>query len=511
MKPMSDLERDPIAFIQDLIIPTREGPRRFGDVMQPYQQAWLDDLAPDLLAVANGEPPEGGRHWWEASKGCSKTSMVAAAVLWLSVFSKRPIVMQAGAVDRDNAAELVKSAKAILHENPWLAPLVDVQNWAIVGRQFETACEIVAADKAGSHGAKPALVFIDECGHVPDERFEFVSNMLDNSAKVAGIVICATNAGWTGTEAFKLREIVRTSPRWRFHQWAQPSPLMDPVEVEEAAKRNTPSRQLRLYWGVWGPKDEGDALPPDDIKRAVRLRGPTDYPARGVDYLVGLDLSSKRDHSAAVLVGADATAQVVRLCQCLSWSPADNGGRVDLAAVRDAVTDLARRFGAPVLYDPHNAALMVQDFQRAGVHAVEVAYSAANLSLMASSLMQAFRDGKIELYDDAALIADLHKLSIEERGPFGLKLTAPADRETGHADRAFALATCLPAALELLQYGGIIDFSGQPPIELDGPIIDCPIPAYSGLPNPLAAPSPGNLPGFGAFGGSMFGGRNSRF
>ncbi|MGH8164281.1 MAG: hypothetical protein ACREP1_08115, partial [Rhodanobacteraceae bacterium] len=46
--------------------------------------------------------------------------------------------------------------------------------------------------------------------------------------------------------------------------------------------------------------------------------------------------------------------------------------------------------------------------------------------------------------------------------------TAAADKEAGHADRAFDLTIALPAAIEALRSGAFLDFSDQPIIELPG-------------------------------------------
>ena len=55
---------------------------------------------------------------------------------------------------------------------------------------------------------------------------------------------------------------------------------------------------------------------------------------------------------------------------------------------------------------------------------------------------------RFELYNDAMLIDDLTRLSIVERGGFGYKLEAPSDKNKGHCDRAFALASVLPISLK---------------------------------------------------------------
>lgn len=435
----------PAVFVSDLAIPTRQGPQRWGDVMTSFQREWLDAMAPSFLAVAAGEAPPTPKFWIEASKNCSKTTLVAALILWLLIFRRKPGNGVAGAVDKDNAAEVLLAAKELLAENSHLAERVEIQAWAIVGRQTDCVVEIVATDRKGSQGGRPMLTYVDECSHVDDQSFEFVRNVLDDASKTGGLTIVTSNAGWTRTAAYDLREIARTSPRWGFLRWAQPSPLTPAEELEESRLRNTSARHKRLHYTEWADGG-GDAIEQADILACLTRKGPIYDPETECSYFIGLDLSTKRDRSAAVVVGANPRAKKVHLAVAQSWAPVA-GGMVDLVSVRETVQTLARRFSAAVHYDPHQAGLLVQELQAAGVRCAEMTFSAANLSLMATTIMQAFRQKQIELYNDPQLLADVAKLSIEERGFSHCKLVAPSDRETGHADTAMALAIALPAAI----------------------------------------------------------------
>jgi len=64
--------------------------------------------------------------------------------------------------------------------------------------------------------------------------------------------------------------------------------------------------------------------------------------------------------------------------------------------------------------------------------------TSSNMTAMASTMLRLFRDRLVDLCQYDELIADLRKLSIEER-PTGFKLVAPRDRGD-HADVAFAFA-----------------------------------------------------------------------
>ena len=189
---------DPLAFFSELVIPAAHGSARFGDCMAEFQRERFAGIVPALLSVARGEKPEIGRYWWEATKGASKDSDLACCLLWLLAFTKRPLTIQCGAADRDQAAEMQKACKDVLRLNDWLAARVEVQAWKVVCKATGSECEIIVADVAGSHGARPDVVVINELSHI--QKQEFAENLADNAAKVPhGLVCIATNAGFSAT------------------------------------------------------------------------------------------------------------------------------------------------------------------------------------------------------------------------------------------------------------------------------------------------------------------------
>ncbi|MDA1050752.1 MAG: hypothetical protein O3C40_09770, partial [Planctomycetota bacterium] len=438
-------QHDPATFQDDLFIPSAQGTRRFGDVMADFQRERFASINPALVAVARGEKPEIGKSWWEASKGASKDSDLAVCLLWLLAFTRRPLAVQVGAADQDQADELRKAAKDILRLNPWLASRVEIKSWKISCKATSSECEIVAADVAGSHGARPDVLIVNELSHVTKQ--EFAENLLDNAAKVPhGLVVIATNAGFSGTWQFKWRQIAETSDRWSMHVYDRPSPWLDEEDIEEAERRNSRSRFMRLWYGVWS-SGAGDALDADDITAAVdHSIAPMQGSEKGFGFVAGLDLGIKHDHSALVVIGHHVASQRLRLAFAQSWAPQPSTGKVDLEAVEAAVLDAHRRFKlSTVCYDPFQAALMAQRLEKRKLTMTEVPFSGKNLTTMASTLLDVFRSRRIDLYDHPRLIADLQRLSIVERS-YGYRLDAIRDAD-GHADLATALAIALPHAL----------------------------------------------------------------
>ncbi|MCP4788460.1 MAG: hypothetical protein GY878_33550 [Fuerstiella sp.] len=274
-------------------------------VMADFQEAWFRVIAPTLIAISKGVKPDIGRFWSERTKGGSKDSDIACVLLWLLAFSKQSLDCQGGASDRDQANELRKAAVDILNLNPWLKDRITVLNHSLVCRATRCECTIVASDVAGSHGARPDIVVMNELSHVTKE--DFAANLLDNATKRPnGAVIVATNAGTTGSWQEQWRNVAEQSDRWNFHVMDEPAPWLSQEEIDEAERRNSRSRFNRLFHGVWG-SGSGDALDQADIDAAVhRDLHPQRRMQKGWFYYAGMDLGIKHDHSAIAVVGAPA-------------------------------------------------------------------------------------------------------------------------------------------------------------------------------------------------------------
>jgi phage terminase large subunit-like protein len=475
-KQIREYAANPAAFLADLRIPAAT-PARFADLMARHQREWIAALAPSLLALARGQKPPIGRFWLEATKGAAKDTTLAACLLWLLTFTNRSLACQVGAADADQADELRKAAKSILGLNPWLGQRTEVQSWRIVCSVTSSEAEIIAADVAGSHGARPDFLILNELTHI--SKFEFAENLMDNASKVPhGLAIIATNAGHTGTDAWRWRELARTSPRWFFHVFSDPAPWLDAAEIAEAQRRNSTARYNRLWRGVWG-SGSGDALDPADIDAAVdpnlqplnatgwsrrHLFGPIDIEAKinrpqNFTFVAGLDLGIRNDHSALVVLGADHSRQRIRLASAKWWAPDPATGKVDLEQVKAETMAVAKQFRAAVRYDPWQAALMAQQLAReGGLRLEEVPFVGSTLNLLATTLIETFRSRRIDLYPCPRLVADLRRLTIVEKS-YGHKLEATRDAD-GHADVATALAIALPAAVEALPHGGTSVWGG---------------------------------------------------
>ena len=462
---MTDIRKfaaDPMAFFDALIFPSAFGAKPFKEVMADHQRKWFEAISPSLVAIAADQKPPTGRFWTERTKGGSKDTDSACVLLWLLAFSRRKLDMQVGAADKDQAGEVKKAASDFLRLNPWLASRVESQAWSLKCEATGSECSIIAADVAGSHGARPDVVLMNELSHVTKE--EFSQNLLDNASKKPhGLVIVATNAGFQNSWQHSWRKIAQTSDRWHFHQFSQPAPWVDDAELEEARRRNSNSRYRRLWWGEW-VSGAGDALDSSDITAAVNpsLR-PILKPLKNWFFIGGLDLGIKQDHSAFVVIAGNRESLQLRLAHAKSWAPDSITGKVDLMAVEQEILSIHKRLKLTrVGYDPYQAALMAQRLQLQKVKMHEVPFTGNNLNQMASTLLDVFRSRRIELFNEPKLIADLSRLTIEEKS-YGHRLSATRDAN-GHADLATALAIALPVSVDNVgkpnkRFGAVTDKS----------------------------------------------------
>ena len=466
--------KDFLLFARSLMIPSANGKLLFDDCMAPFQRECFAELAPNLESIRDGRKPALRRWWIERTKGASKDSDLAVCMLWLLAFPTRPIYLQVGAADKDQAAIIRRRMEDILHYNPWLGEHVEVQKYSAINLPGQYAVlDIVAADIAGSHGETPDVLICNELSHVT--KWEFIENLLDNADKVSrGLVLIATNAGIKGSKADKLRKNAINNPRkWTVRVWNKPAPWIDREDVKDARRRTTAGRYNRLWWGRWA-SGKGDALDEEDIDRCLAFhKGPQPKPRSNCKYVGGLDLGVSHDHAALAVLEIDRTKQKIRLVHMRGFAPNSKTREVDLIEVENACLAVFQTYNVQWFgYDPFEARLMAQRLRRVGVPMREFTFASnKNLTQMASTLLQVLNSGTLEAYDDmeGRLRRDFGKFNIVEK-PYGYKLEAVSD-EFGHADVGTALAIALPQAVSILSGRGGLEESedligGEEDVEL---------------------------------------------
>ena len=450
MLTQNDLFRwaaDPMAFFAETIIPTSSGDVRLDSVWAPFQREGFQVMAECLAAVAVGKKPPRRGLWSERTKGASKDSDVGLGLLWLLMFAKRPQVVELAADDFDQICETLKAMQEVIRANPWMGERVKVLSDRILCEATASACRFLCRDALGSHGSRPTVTVCNELSHCTSE--EFISTVMDNADKMPNnLAILATNAGELGSWQYRWRENYRTDPDWWFQKVSTVAPWIDEKKVADAKRRNSPTRFARLWGGEWVTAD-GDALDAGDLEAACTLDGPIERRGAFEGAILGLDLGIKRDHSALVVLLTDHHLHRIKLAWCESWAPGPDG-QVNLEEVWQGICWAANKYRIHMMsYDPWQAEFMAQKCRQAGMTAESISFQGKGATLMASTMLEVFRSRVIDLYACEPLLQDLRHLCIKEKSNGGYQLTAKRD-ETGHADRAMALATCLPFAWECI-------------------------------------------------------------
>lgn len=448
-------------FYSGLKIKAGSVPAVFNRVAYPYQKDFLESVVGPIQQLRNGEMPSHRRWWVERTKKASKDADLALIVAWLVAFPVRPFFGQIGAADGEQAGILKERITDLLFYNPWLNEHIEIvlnqvrSKKKIPGTNKALAhVDILAADAAGgAHGGTPDILIINELTHI--QKWEFVTTLLANATGVPhGIVIIATNAGFKGSEAEKMKLNAIRQDFWKVFVWAKPSPWMSADSLADEKRRNTPSSWDRLWLGKW-VSGVGDTVTESKIDAAFCRMMALPGPDAGWQYIAGVDLGIKKDHSAVFVMGYNYTKRKLRAAYWQRWKPDPITREVNLIDVQSVVKRVCRIFGVQSLYyDPHQAVLMAQQLMQDGVVCKEMSFSTpSNLMAMATSYIQAMDFEVLELYDDelGTLRQDLGKFKIEERR-YGYRITAVADIN-GHADVGTAMLITLPHAVGALGLG----------------------------------------------------------
>ncbi len=302
------LKADPVEFRRVLWVRAARGLVRFGEVLADFQRRDFAILDQITVAIREDREPVPRKCWIERTKGASKSSDIAVALLWLAFAADRLLLIQVAAGDGEQAKEIYRAIRAILKikQNAWLKTWITLRADRIVNTATDSTVEFLTADSLGSHGARVDLLVIDEVSHA--KAWEFIETIMDNSAKMAaGGLICGTNAGLIGSPAHSLREVARQSPDWVFSSYTDPAPWLSPAEIAERRRLTSPGRFRRLWQGSWSHSSES-GLDPEWIADAIRLAGPEPKPVPGCEYLVGADLGIVRDSTSVVTLGIDMRA-----------------------------------------------------------------------------------------------------------------------------------------------------------------------------------------------------------
>jgi phage terminase large subunit-like protein len=465
-----ELQQSPAAFRDALLIDGGDGqPVRLADAMEPWQRADFEVLDPGWRRAAGqdapGEFPQ--RAWLERPRGHSKSADAMVMATWALFAARKQLAGIVAAVDRDQAALDRDHVARLVALNPWLEKVIAVNQWSVVNRHTGSTMDVISSDVASSYGLLLDFAVLDELSVWP--KRDLFDSIFSAAAKRSSCLLLAIgNAGFKDSWQWSLREAIRRDPAWFFAR------LDGPVATWITERNLAEQRRLlptaaydRLWLNVWSAAG-GDALDEAAIANAFfpELR-PLAGAVPGYEFVAGVDAGVSRDASAVCVLGVKRTHQGhgrIRLAHTRLWRPTKDK-KVNLQDVEDALLDLHERFGfREVAYDPWQMTHLASRLQsaglgklagqpkfgqqrREGVPMVEVAPTGQNLQRMATAVIEAFNDRRLELYDDADLKRDLSRMRVVEKS-YGFRIESPRDG-LGHGDLGTAFMLALLAASEL--------------------------------------------------------------
>lgn len=470
MPDLMAMQRDLGAYLAGVLIETVGEPRPFAEVADDWQRRDLDAIAPAVESLVRDVEASRRRCMWIRPRGHGKTADAALLVAYVLAFSPRRRRGVWVAADKDQGCEGLDSIATLCRHNPWLESLLTIRADKVENPRTGSVIHFTTSDVSSAYGWKDCDLFLmDEVTHWRTKGEELWTAMYSAAGKRSGSVVFALmNAGFDGWQR-GLRDKAEADPNWVFSElpdcvasWIDQASLRDQQKYVPAAAFD------RLWRNRWVVGQSGDAIDPDQLARAFSdpTVRPHDRAQPGFTYCAGLDLGITRHASCVCVVGTKRGWHdhgLVQLAALKIWRPTADR-RVDLMEVEATLRNLHERFALKLFYfDPWEARGLSARLQAGGmgklVHGanrktvlpmVEFPPSSANLQKLAHTLLQAFADYRVQLYDEA-LRADLELLRIEER-PFGVRLVSPevkGGKGTPHGDAASAFALALAAAAEI--------------------------------------------------------------
>lgn len=459
----------PATYREHVLIDCDGVPKPLASVMDPWQAA--DFVAMDASwRRVSGQQTESGptRFWCERPRGHSKSLDLGVMAAWCLTFSGRRLSAIAAAADRDQSRLLRDAIGRLRLMNPWLEVL-EVQANRIVNRKTGSTLEFITSDAPSSYGALIDFAIVDEVCHWRDRAL--FDSILSAAAKRSHCLLaCISNAGWLDGWAYKVREAIRTDQSWRFSRLNGPVASWITADRLSEQQRLLPDFQYRRLWlNEWVTGSDSPLIGTADLDRSVCIEEPTCFPRGEGPYCGGLDLATRKDNSALVVIGENVLGPRLRLAAVREWSPRQYGGEVPLSIVESEILQLAHRMPGKltIAFDPFQAELLAQ---RLSTHEDKIAmyrfpWSSLNKHRMALAAIESFRFRRVDLYPHEGLLRDLRRTSIVERaGRIGFEL--PRD-EYGHGDvgSAFLMANYW-ARITRADYLGEHDLEGYANVDV---------------------------------------------
>lgn len=465
----------PWLFLDDLMIDVEGTPTRFATIIDPWQKSDFARVMPGLMRAVGlpcedaaqflGVLRDGGsvarRVWLERPRGHSKTSDIAALVTWALVFAPRVVSAIAAAADADQARTLTKAIGRILQANPALASVLEVQRSKVVVIDpnhpgVGSTLEVISSDAGSSFGALVDFIIADEISHWQQDRALWDSIVSTAAKRSTCMLLCITNAGWTSTWQYKVREYVRQSGMWHFASLDGPqASWIKPDDLEEQQAILLTGAFRRLWLNEWIAAIDNPLLSEDLIKSCIDPHclwpdgtPPTWRPERGekairMELYIGVDIGRKNDRTVITTVELDSDGVFwVREMHVMH----NQSFKVQAAAIRERIE---RSYGAvrAVRIDHGCIGMQISEEMEAEYPRLVqgVTLNETRQGSLAEAVKSAFDRQIVRVPNDRDMIDDFGLVEQTETAGSGVPKIRTRRGATGHADRFWSMALALSA------------------------------------------------------------------
>lgn len=431
----------------------------------------------ELLAKLDAGPRI---HCWALGRRAGKTLCGATAALHhctmrpdLDRLVRRNEARYAVAVATNiaQARIFVRAARSIAEASPLLRDLIVGTNEDSISFEVNGARTVLAAFPCSSRGGRGwpiSFLMLDEAAHMLDADsndgqqaasriFGALAPSTAQFGDLARIVISSTPLGDSGFFA-EIAEKARSGELADACLTHLPTWEVNPTISSEFLQ----SEQLRApeeYDAEYGASFvSAGGLYLDFSRFQVAHRGPLEPDALlPGSAIAGLDPAFSNDPFGLSVVARSAADPHRWVCALVqAWKPPPADSFEERREVEDHILDgvaaVCHRFGATAVTDQYLARSVVERLARLGVYVDVRTMSAASKTLAYQELRQQLYAGRLEIYDDPGLIAELRRLRTKHTAGSS---TVVSPRVLGsHGDLAQSLALAAWAQAQRGGYGG---------------------------------------------------------
>jgi phage terminase large subunit-like protein len=342
---------------------------------------------------------------------------------------------------------ILDKLKRSIQGNPHLAKHCKTYDAYITNTTTGTTARVVSPNWKTASGSNPSLVIFDELWAYSKENARtFYDELTQSPARKQPLTVIFSYAGYDREsllyELYKAGKAGHDKHMFFFNTHKNYASWVTQEYLDSQRKRLRPNTYLRLHENRW-VSSESTFISDEDYGKCVDNYAPN-LKDKAWRIVVGVDVSTKKDSSAVVVVTKDGDK--VRLICHKKWQPSPEKP-IDLEEVEKYILQLAKDYTlVECLYDPYQFHRSATTLKKAGVPMKEFPATSASLTAMSQNVFNLFKEQNIRLYSDKAFKTHCTRAAAIETDK-GWRIAKFAKREK--IDLLIALALACHGAMEV--------------------------------------------------------------